>query len=112
MRQLLRQRIRDRTNGSTTIVPAGATIANGSLVEVHLTGGNTATRIEVEDAEDVEFEPAEGEEVEVEGLVANLTTSATSISAVRMCIRPHRPGTKAASSATSPTTLRSRWKAT
>ena len=59
------------TNGSTTIVPAGATIANGSLVEVHLTGGNTATRIEVEDAEDVEFEPAEGEEVEVEGLVAN-----------------------------------------
>ena len=58
------------TNGTTTIVPAGATVANGTLVEVHLSSG-IATRIEVEDAEDTEFEPAEGQEVEVEGHVAN-----------------------------------------
>jgi hypothetical protein len=58
------------TSPSTTIVPAGAAIANGTLVEVHLSAGtNNATRIEVEDLEDDEFEPAEGQEFEVEGLI-------------------------------------------
>ncbi len=59
----------------TVIVdPAGgATFANGALVEVHLDAGtNRANRIEIEDDEDNEFEPAEGQEFEVEGFVTGL----------------------------------------
>jgi hypothetical protein len=58
------------TNASTTILPAGATFADGDIVQVHLSGA-TATKIKVEHAE-VEFEPAEGEHFEVEGFVGGL----------------------------------------
>lgn len=57
-------------DGGTPILPAGATLTAGALVEIHLSG-TTATRIEIEDAEDAEFEPAEGQEVEVEGFIVN-----------------------------------------
>jgi hypothetical protein len=63
-------------DGGTSIVdPAGgATFANGALVEVHLDAGtNRANRIEIEDDEDNEFEPAEGQEFEVEGFVTGLS---------------------------------------
>jgi ribosomal protein S28E/S33 len=53
-------------DANTVIVPAGASFANGDVVEVHLGAGNVATRIEVED----EFEPAEGQEFEVEGFIS------------------------------------------
>ena len=59
------------TTVSTVVSPTGAVVQEGTLVEVHLTGGNSATHIEVEDAEDAEFEPAEGQEVEFEGFVSN-----------------------------------------
>jgi cytochrome c-type biogenesis protein CcmE len=62
------------TNGSTTLVPAGAVVVNGTLVEVNL-AGSVAARITVEDAADVEFEPAEGQEFEVEGFVSLFTVS-------------------------------------
>jgi hypothetical protein len=58
------------TNGSTTIMPVGATVANGTIVEVHLSG-SVATRINVEDSRDAEFQPAEGQEVEVEGYISS-----------------------------------------
>jgi len=61
------------TNASTTIVPA-VTLANGMVVEVHLSG-STATRVEIEDLEDGEFEHVEGVEFEVEGLISGFTTS-------------------------------------
>jgi len=60
------------TNGSTTLVPPGAVVVNGTLVEVNLSG-SLATRITVEEAADVEFEPAEGQEFEVEGYVSLFT---------------------------------------
>jgi hypothetical protein len=59
----------------TVIVdPAGgATFADGALVEIHLDAGtNRANRIEIEDDEDNEFDPAEGQEFEVEGFVTGL----------------------------------------
>ncbi len=60
------------TNASTSILPAGATFADGDIVQVHLSG-STATKIKVEHAE-AEFEPAEGEEFEVEGFVSSLSS--------------------------------------
>jgi hypothetical protein len=65
------------TNASTAIVPEGSVVADGTLVEVHLAPGApaTATRIEVEDAEDAEFEPAEGQEFEVEGFISDFNPS-------------------------------------
>ena len=65
-------------DGGTAIVdPAGgATFANGALVEVHLDAGtNRANRIEIEDDEDNEFKPAEGQEFEVEGFVSGFTAT-------------------------------------
>ncbi len=59
------------TNATTSVIPAGSAIVNGSLVEVHL-NGVVATRIHAEDADD-EFEPAEGEEFEMEGFVSGFT---------------------------------------
>jgi uncharacterized protein DUF5666 len=57
-----------------TVIMGGAAFNNGDLVEIHLdTGTNRANRIELEDAEDTEFEPAEGQEFEVEGFVTGLT---------------------------------------
>lgn len=63
---------------STQITPTGATLNLNDIVEVHGTfsaGIMTATRIDREDLEDVEFEPAEGQELEVEGFVSGFTTS-------------------------------------
>ncbi len=60
-----------------SIVPAGATHSNGSVVEVHCTarpcvtaGQFLASRIEVEDAEDSAFQPGTNQRFEVEGLVS------------------------------------------
>ncbi len=61
-----------------TVLPAGASFANGSVVEVHCTvrpacvlGGQfQVSRIEVEDAEDSAFQPGMNERFEVEGLVS------------------------------------------
>ena len=58
--------------GGATIRPAGA-LADGILVEVHgsLSGPTfNATFVDLEDLEDDAFDPAEGEEVEVEGFVS------------------------------------------
>jgi hypothetical protein len=62
-------------SADTMIEPAGATFGNGDIVEVHL-DGTTAVRIEVEDAEDVAFNPAEGQEFEVEGFISGFTDAA------------------------------------
>jgi hypothetical protein len=51
----------------TTVIVGAATFADGDLVEVHLSGTD-ATRIELEDAEDTEFESADY--FEVEGFVS------------------------------------------
>jgi hypothetical protein len=59
-------------DASTVIVPAGETFENGELVEVHLSG-SLATRIELEDLEDADFDPAEGQEFEVEGFVSGFS---------------------------------------
>ncbi len=59
---------------ATKIVPPGTTFGNGDMVEVRL-NGNTAVLIEVEHAEDTEFEPSEGEEFEVEGFISSFTSS-------------------------------------
>ena len=54
---------------STVMVPADAILADGDIVEVHLSG-STATRIELEDGE---FEPGENEEFEVEGFISGFS---------------------------------------
>lgn len=57
---------------NTVFTPAGASSADlavGKLVEVHVGASNYAARIEIEDQEDVEFDPAEGGELEVEGFI-------------------------------------------
>ncbi|RJP20232.1 MAG: hypothetical protein C4529_09675, partial [Deltaproteobacteria bacterium] len=61
-----------------TVTPAGASVANGGTVEVYGSFDNvanvfTATRVHIEDLEDIEFEPAEGEEERVEGFVSGFT---------------------------------------
>jgi uncharacterized protein DUF5666 len=60
----------------TMIEPPGATFGNGDIVEVHL-NGTTAVRIEVEDAEDAAFNPAEGQEFEVEGFISGFTDASS-----------------------------------
>jgi hypothetical protein len=56
-----------------TVIVGGVAFDNGDLVEIHLDAGtNRANRIELEDAEDAAFDPAEGEEFEVEGFVTGL----------------------------------------
>ena len=54
--------------------PAGQTVNVGDLVEVHLNAaGTVATLVDIEDLEDAEFEPAQGQEFEVEGFVGGFT---------------------------------------
>jgi len=54
--------------------PAGQTVDVGDLVEVHLNAaGTVATLVDIEDLEDAEFEPAQGQEFEVEGFVSGFT---------------------------------------
>ncbi len=65
---------------SAIVTPAGASVANGNFVEVYGTFSPgppatfTATKVHVEDLEDVEFEPAEGQEQHVEGYVSGFTS--------------------------------------
>ncbi|MEQ1882674.1 MAG: DUF5666 domain-containing protein [Burkholderiales bacterium] len=62
--------------GSATIVPTGATISNGGVVEVHcsrpciINNQFVATRIEVEDGSN---RPGNGQRFEMEGMVSDLT---------------------------------------
>jgi hypothetical protein len=61
---------------TATITPAGATLSQGDLVQVHgsfSAGTFTASLINREDLEDAEFEPAEGQEFEVEGHISGFT---------------------------------------
>ena len=61
------------TYDAGTVIVGGVAFNNGDLVEIHLDAGTTrANRFELEDAEDAEFDPAEGEEFEVEGFVTGL----------------------------------------
>src|SRR5215831_8104986 len=64
-----------------TILPSGATFTNGSVVEVHCgvrpcvsSGAFQASVVEVEEAADQAFQPKNGEQFEVEGLIAGFTT--------------------------------------
>jgi hypothetical protein len=64
-----------------SVFPAGATYANGDIVEVHCTlrpcinvGGEfQASRIEVESAEDSGSQPGSGQRFEAEGLISGFT---------------------------------------
>ncbi len=58
---------------NNTVIVGGTTFNNNDFVEVHLDGTLKATRIELEDVEDAEFEPGENEEVELEGFVSGFT---------------------------------------
>jgi len=54
--------------------PLNQTVNVGDLVEVHLNAaGTVATLVDIEDLEDAEFEPAQGQEFEVEGYVSGFT---------------------------------------
>lgn len=70
--------------GATVLTPTGKTAADiiaGAFVQVHgpFTAGPspvvTATTIDFEDAADAEFEPAEGQEFEAEGLISGFTAT-------------------------------------
>jgi len=60
---------------ATTITPGGSLdlTSIGKLVEVHIGPSNFAARVRFEDLADAEFEPAEGQEFEVEGYVSLFT---------------------------------------
>jgi hypothetical protein len=81
-----------------TFSPAGTTVSNlgiDVLVEVHggltafdaLTNVFTATKIDFEDAEDAEFEAAEGQKFEVEGLVSGFTATPGTFNVGDMSVR-------------------------
>jgi hypothetical protein len=55
-------------DAGTVVVPAGASFADGDLVQVQLSADNRATQIKVEGAQN-EFEAAEGQHVRLEGFV-------------------------------------------
>ena len=55
--------------------PAGRVVNVGDLVEIHLNGLGAATLVDIEDAAEAEFEPAEGQEFEVEGFVTAFTAT-------------------------------------
>jgi len=56
---------------ATTVTPSGSLdmTSVGKLVEVHIGPANFAATVQYEDLEDAQFEPAEGQEFEVEGYV-------------------------------------------
>ena len=63
-------------SGATTISPAGASLAEGALVEVHgnFSGGTfAATKIDLEDSEDDSLRPTASDDVEIEGFVTGFT---------------------------------------
>ncbi len=58
------------------ITPAGASLAENALVEIHGNFNGTtfvATRIDLEDLEDAQFDPAENEDFEAEGFIVGFT---------------------------------------
>ena len=70
--------------GATVLTPAGKTVADisaGAFVQVHgpFSAGPpsavTATTIDFEDAVNAEFEPAEGQQFQVEGLISGFTAN-------------------------------------
>jgi hypothetical protein len=66
-------------DGSTVMVPATATFAdfaNGDVVEVRLSG-NAATQITVEHLDHPEFEPVEGQEFSVQGILKGFSQTGT-----------------------------------
>lgn len=77
---------------SATIAPAGATVNNGDLVEVHGTfsaGTFAATRVDLEDLEDDRFAPGGNDNFEVEGFVSGVSgpgDTAFSVSGVPVTI--------------------------
>jgi hypothetical protein len=66
---------------AAAITPAGANWQNGSVVEVYCSprpcidgnGEFKASRLKVEDAQDVAFQPASGQKMEAEGLISGFT---------------------------------------
>ncbi len=63
---------------SATIVPSGTTLADGMRVEVRLsqTSPAMASLVKVEDlTEDPDFKPADGSQVEIEGIVSGFTAT-------------------------------------
>lgn len=68
----------DVNYSGAAIRPAGVSLALGLLVELHGSFDNTtntftASIVDIEDLEDDEFKPAEGEEFEVEGFISGFT---------------------------------------
>jgi len=62
--------------GTATITPAGVTLSQGDVVQVHgsfSAGTFSASLINREDLEDAEFEPSEGQEFEVEGHISGFS---------------------------------------
>jgi hypothetical protein len=64
------------TFNANVIVPAGATFADGDVVEVHLDSA-TAIRIVVEHLEHPEFEHVEGQEISFEGILSGFSATGT-----------------------------------
>ncbi len=60
------------TTASTSVVPTGAAIANGTFVQVHL-NGTTATKIKVENAAGDDFAAGANDDFEVEGFISGFT---------------------------------------
>ena len=66
--------------GTTTLVPSTASFADivdGAVVEVHLGNGNVATQITVEHLNHPEFEPVEGQEFSVQGILKGFSQTGT-----------------------------------
>jgi hypothetical protein len=59
---------------NAVMVPAGAAFADGDVVEVHL-NGTAATQITVERLQQAEFEPVEGKEFSIEGILSSYGTA-------------------------------------
>jgi len=64
------------SGASTTMVPSGAPFNNGDIVDVRL-NGNTAIQITVEHLDHPEFEPSEGQEFSVEGMLSGFSATST-----------------------------------
>jgi len=75
-------------NFAGTVIPAGASWQNGSVVEVYcsvrpcvdVNGLFHASELHVEDAQDAAFQPASGQRMEVEGLISGLLAGAQNFS--------------------------------
>ena len=78
--------------GAAVIVPTGASFQNGSVVEVYcsvrpcIDGSNVfqASQLKVEDAQDDAFRPANGQRMEVEGLISGFTAGSFLVGTTRV----------------------------